>query len=247
MIDYLKKTVKSYLFQNGYKLERKLKPLLEHPEAELKVKFDHILCYHAMKKPDFFFVQIGANDGVGNDPINRYINNFNWHGILVEPQEKVFKTLVENYNGKPNLNFKKVAIADKRETRILYKIREDAKGLPSWAYEIASFKLDTILSHKSIIPDLENLIVEEKVECITLMDLFNEALEKTVDLLQIDVEGYDYEIIKLLDFSKTKPHILHFEHGHLTEEDFEECLNLLIQNGYSIAVEQRDTTAYLED
>ena len=70
--------------------------------------------------------------------------------------------------------------------------------------------------------------------------------DKTIDLLQIDVEGYDYEIIKMIDFERVKPLIIHFEHGHLPIEQFEECLEVLIKQGYAISVEDGgDTTAYI--
>ena len=37
-----------------------------------------------------------------------------------------------------------------------------------------------------------------------------------ISFILIDTEGYDYEIIKLIDFEKYKPSILIFEHKHLS-------------------------------
>ena len=40
-----------------------------------------------------FFVQVGANDGVQSDPINHFVSEYGWRGILVEPQPAIFKKL----------------------------------------------------------------------------------------------------------------------------------------------------------
>lgn len=39
------------------------------------------------------FIQIGANDGITDDPIRKYILNHNWKGVLVEPNASVFESL----------------------------------------------------------------------------------------------------------------------------------------------------------
>jgi hypothetical protein len=70
-----------------------------------------------------------------------------------------------------------------------------------------------------------------------------------VDLLQVDTEGYDYEIIKMIDFDWYKPNIIHFEHGlvHgiMSWDHFMECLWVLYQQGYTVVVEWNDAIAYI--
>lgn len=244
---FFKKILKSYLNNHGYYIERKPKPLIKNPEFELQPIFDHIISYHLLTKDNFFFIQIGALDGVTYDPIYKYVKRFNWQGILVEPQEKFFQLLKDNYQENNNLTFKKSAISNKSESKILYKVRDTGENLPNWIIGLASFRLETILSHSELIPNLENLIDEEIVECITLDDLFGEIPNKKLDLLQIDVEGYDAEIIKMINFDLYKPSIIHFEHGHLSEKDLNHCLDILINQKYKIAIEKNDTTAYLKD
>ncbi len=43
--------------------------------------------------PRVTFVQIGANDGVWNDPIEPYLRGEKWRGVLVEPVPYVFARL----------------------------------------------------------------------------------------------------------------------------------------------------------
>ena len=38
---------------------------------------------------------------------------------------------------------------------------------------------------------------------------------KKIDLLQIDVEGYDYELLKSFNFERIKPQLIRYEHRHL--------------------------------
>ncbi len=40
--------------------------------------------------PGVTVVQIGANDGINNDPIHKFIKRDNWQGVLLEPQKYVF-------------------------------------------------------------------------------------------------------------------------------------------------------------
>ena len=64
------------------------------------------------KTDDFFFVQIGAFDGVTADPIYELVQSRNWRGVLVEPQIEAFERLQENYAGQDGLQFFNVAICD---------------------------------------------------------------------------------------------------------------------------------------
>ena len=84
---------------------------------------------------------------------------------------------------------------------------------------------------------------------MSFADLLNEYNIERIDLLQIDTEGYDSEIIRGLDFSKIKPSFIHFEHGEgvMSKEDFSEVLDILHRNGYEIAMEPNDVTAYQMD
>src|SRR4051812_34422848 len=63
------------------------------------------------KTQDFTFIQIGANDGVSNDPIRRYVVEYGFKGVLIEPQPDVFTRLKANYSGMPGITFENAAIA----------------------------------------------------------------------------------------------------------------------------------------
>jgi hypothetical protein len=66
-----------------------------------------------------------------------------------------------------------------------------------------------------------------------------------LDLLHIDVEGYDLELLKLFDFGQITPPIVRFEHRHLSAGESDEAVRLLAHHGYRMVREEYDTTAFL--
>ena len=63
------------------------------------------------------------------------------------------------------------------------------------------------------------------------------------DFLQIDTEGFDYEIIKMVDFEKYKPKMINYEEQNLSEKDTIECRRFLRNKGYSLFRHGRDVLA----
>ena len=65
-----------------------------------------------------------------------------------------------------------------------------------------------------------------------LMDIIKKSKFKTIDLLQIDTEGFDYEVLKMFDFKIFSPILVQFEYVHLSKNDYKNSVNLLSNNGY---------------
>ena len=57
-----------------------------------------------------FFVNLGANDGITNDPIYDFIEPFQMKGIAVEPVRVTYEKLCENYSIFPNVKLERAAI-----------------------------------------------------------------------------------------------------------------------------------------
>ena len=193
---------------------------------------------------DLFFVQIGANDGVVHDPFYRYICSNDWRGILVEPVRCYYDRLQQNYIGNTKLIFENCAISDCNEYRSFYRIQEGLDFMPAWSEGLGSFRLDVLLKHKRLIPSIENYIVEESVECISFETLLVRHAICKVDLLMIDTEGYDFEILKQIDFAWIKPRAIIFEHKHLSPQERRECTSLLESYDYCLQSRFSNTLAY---
>ena len=240
----LEAAIRRLLAVRGLTLKRLPRALIHHPASELRIDLEYVVAHRMSRQRDFFFVQIGAFDGQAGDPIHDFVTTYGWRGILVEPQKRYFSRLMSTYAGQPNLTFRNVAIGERRETRALYKIKEDVPGLPAWAPQAASFDRATVLAHRKLIPRLDELIEIEEVQCITLDDLLGEAPVQHVDLLQIDVEGYDHEIIRMIDIARFAPSIIRFEHKHLRPADYDGSVRRLVDHGYLVAEEGPDVLAY---
>lgn len=196
---------------------------------------------------NFFFIEIGAHDGIHVDPIHRFIVDHKWNGILVEPVPHLFELLKKNYTDYRGLIFENVAISNNNEKRIFYHLPDiiDGKNMSS----IGSFYKDSYIRKKRKKKQLDwwnkkinpNLI-KTKVNCLSYQELLRKHNVKRVDMLQIDAEGYDFEVIKQIDFNFAKPKIIHYEHNCLGS-DTERSWKYLENNGYKVSRLSSNTLA----
>lgn len=198
-----------------------------------------------LNKKNFFFIQIGAHDGKTLDPINKYILKYRWKGILVEPVDYLFERLKMNYSGFDELIFENVAIYEKEGFNQFYKIKNTkSKQNILWLDMISSFKKNVILRHKKFIPKLQSYLSKTKVRCIRFHSLIEKYHVSQIDLLVIDTEGYDFSIIKSINFLKIRPFMILYEHKHLTKKCKEESFIFLKKRGYFLIHMEYDTFAF---
>ena len=204
-----------------------------------------VLARHLERHPDSVVLQIGAFDGRKNDPLHEYITRYHLRGVLVEPMPDAFATLKDTYRLEPRVRLENVAISHADGTRPLFYIRRDAPELPAWAPMLASFDRDVLLRHAAQIPHIAGLSETTDVTCLTLQTLLERTGLERVDILQIDVEGWDYEVLKQVDFRRMKPAVINYEHAHLGADDADAAIALLVGNGYDVGIGPYDTVAYL--
>lgn len=220
-------------------MPRRRKPLLlrERPELEIQHLLEFVVAHHGRPHADFFFIQIGAFDGRTGDPLYQLVCRHGWRGILVEPQPEAFCQLQTNYAGQAGLQFFNVAIGPTDTNITLYSRRQ---GDVSTASTVRHLLVKPGHSPREILA--------YSVPCWTLETLLARArVSRPIDLLQIDAEGFDYEIIRSIDFARVRPAILRYEHVLLSRRDRDACLALLARHGYRFLLEDRDTTALLPD
>jgi FkbM family methyltransferase len=215
----------------GYRIEK----LADEGDDRIDV-FDLVINKLITEQPEVFFLQIGANDGVSGDPIRKYITQFHWRGILVEPLPKVFAKLIENYKSEPQLLFENAAIAKCDGVAKLYTTNE--QGIGSCQATLNQDILRKRVGYRAPIQELT-------IPAMSIPTLISKHGIKRVDLAQIDTEGYDFEIIKLIDEAQLRPTVLHFEHVHLSGDERRQCFSFLRARGYRLIKERIDTVAYL--
>ncbi|MFA5143022.1 MAG: FkbM family methyltransferase [Candidatus Omnitrophota bacterium] len=196
-----------------------------------------ILSFYSKNKKNIFFIEIGANDGITSDLLRSYIIRDRWSGILIEPIKHIFNRLKVNYHGYQNLIFENVAVADKEESRLFYIPRKNG------AETRASFSLDVILSDPRLNIKIEEDLIAERVQCVTLEKLLEKHGIVKVDIILIDTEGSDYEIIKHINFNIIKPSLIIFERNNLTFHDYKKCINYLVKNGYRLSKDGNNVLA----
>ncbi|MCH9697571.1 MAG: FkbM family methyltransferase [Gammaproteobacteria bacterium] len=195
-------------------------------------------------KDGVFFVEIGSNDGKMFDPVYDFVKSGSWSGVMVEPIECYFKQLRENYKNSPNLILENVAISSKQEIREFYRIEDGHDFLPRWTHGLGSFYKDVLLSHERVIPGLRKYIVTQQVECISFDDLLSRHSINHLDVLVVDTEGYDYQIIRQVDFETYQPAIVVYEHKHLDHSDQMASRELLASQGYTLEKHLGNTLAW---
>lgn len=199
---------------------------------------------------DFNFIQIGANDGLNGDLLREYIINFKWHGILVEPVPYVYKRLIENYKEFSNLSFENVAIGTEDGYCNFYSIMENIsnEGPGDKNYkldQLGSFNKETLLKHSYMHPNFETMVKEISVPTLTIDSLFRKYNLKKLNLLQIDTEGYDFEILNSISFKFIIPEMIIFEHIHMQRSEYKYILTKMRRFGYRFYTYQFDTIGIL--
>jgi len=205
-----------------------------------------------------FCLQVGANDGKTNDPLFEYFSSKKWHGLLVEPLPDVFEQLKQSYRGKTNVALANVGVAPSNGTLPFYRIRiSNAR----WATGLSSFERETLVKHfengyiqrhaqmDEITPPttFDEAVEELPIPTSTISSLLSQQKVDKVDLICIDTEGFDLEIIKLIDFNALEPDMIVFERKHLTPEKLAEADQLLANNGYQVLIDGNNSVALRSD
>lgn len=240
----LRKTINKFLQGSRYQL-KKINPALNEPDKKMaKITIENFLAKAVLENNNFFFVQIGANDGKRADDSYNFITRHHLKGIVVEPLKDMFERLSENYASEPQITKVNKAIHSTAKTMPLYRIKSDA-NVPDWCHGIASFDKSHLMDGARKVPDIDKYIIEESVECISLTELFLQTGVEQISFLQVDTEGYDYEIIKMIDFNTMKPEIIRYECSVFSQQDNQACIDLLAQQGYQFFDEGNDIIAVL--
>lgn len=193
----------------GYRVER----ARERVAAPIDV-LDLLLTRPSAARADFFFVQIGANDGLTDDPIRQYVTRYHWRGLLVEPQPQVFQKLLENYRDEKQLAFENAAVAGEDGTARLF-VADHAHGAANLTV-FASLKKEALVRGLGSprAAGVRARVKEVEVPALSVRTLLARHRVTAVDLLQTDVQGYDREVVEQFLAAGVRPTVIHFEHCH---------------------------------
>ncbi len=215
----------------------------------------HLLQEFSRRNGEVYFVQVGANDGFFHDPLHKFIRMYKWRGILLEPQPDVYETFLKRlHRNTPDVHPVNAALSDVDGTKDIYRI---AFSNSRWATGLTSFNRSALeeaidsghvarcaARYGESLPDDRSAYIESKpIASVTAETLLTKYALPRIDWLQIDAEGYDFEIIKLMKIPQTAPRVIAYEHSHLSGSEQQTCLSHLRGNGYEITEISENTVA----
>lgn len=189
------------------------------------------------------FVQIGANDGIVDDPIREFIVRYQWRGIAIEPIPEIFAALKPAYAGYPQVIPVNCAVSYGGDPALkLFFVKETAlQRFPGFAAMISSSDREHLIRHLPSITADD--IGEIAVPCRTVEALVEDHKLGGVDFLHLDVEGHEANILNNIDLERLKPEFIFFEHRHLSEEHAAQIEDKLRRHGYVLERFPADTLA----
>lgn len=154
-----------------------------------------------------FFIEAGANDGISQSNTALYEFEYNWTGLLIEPNAKKFfeckkirrNSIVENY----------ALVSDNYcDDVISGNFNEDgyAESLMAMVYDNGDWVDGHLLEHKN---NISNNLTE--VPAITLNNLLVKHNITKINFVSLDVEGYEISVLNGFDLKKYKPDYIMIE------------------------------------
>lgn len=187
-------------------------------------------------------IQIGANDGITGDPIHDNVVNRGWELLAVEPLPRAFARLRQTYASCPRVRLLQAAVGERSGESTLYHLRP-VEGRES-DDQLASFDVHVLRRHWRRVPDLRRRLQTTTVPCLTPGDLVSRAGYDRIDLLQVDTEGFDWQIVRMAFEGGLRPPILAFEWVHLPRPQMWDCRCRLIDLGYRWLLDRGDVIAF---
>lgn len=176
---------------------------------------------------------VGANNGKPKDLLFDYLHLENITAVLVEPVAELLEELRSKLIVRENLHFENSAVDTMPRKRVLYRLK-GATGFPVWSEGLGSFNKKVLLNHDNQLKGMRKYVTGEVVKCVTFETLVKKYNLSGINVLQIDTEGYDYEIVKSMNFEKYKPDIMIIEYLHITVYEYYALIKLLQDQNYKV-------------
>jgi FkbM family methyltransferase len=169
------------------------------------------------------FVDVGANDGI-NQSNSLYFERQGWRGVLIEPvpatyekcqQNRPLAQVVHAACVAPDYPDTEIVLVDVGLMSLVEGARNSEEEKQAWIQR--GEQLQQITSKPCTAP------------AKTLTSILEEQNLKEIDLLLVDVEGYESEVLAGLDFSRFRPKHIVIEDSGTTDLE-----SILGKSGYEV-------------
>jgi len=199
---------------------------------QLQISFsqfeEDIILWHALSSvdsKDVFYVDAGANDSKISS-VTHLFYELGGSGINIEPQIK-FKEDYDN-NRKRDINLF-IGVGEKKEKKILFGDGQSATVNSDSVYATAK---------------------QEVIEIDTLTNICDRYVgsNKYIHFLKIDVEGYEEQCLRGMNFNKYRPWIICIESTIPGTDDanYNEWEGILLETGYEFVVSRGANRFYCD-
>lgn len=165
-------------------------------------------------------LDIGAHFGSSAAPFSDY----GWQIYCFEPDPANRKKLLERFEGRANIKIDPRAVSDRVEAEKPFYSSKESSGISG----LLAFR-DT---HE----------VVDRVSVTTVADVIAEHGIRHVDFLKIDVEGYDFSVLKGVPWTDIQPAVIEceFEDGKTRQlgHTWQDICEYLVARGYTIYVSE---------
>lgn len=162
-------------------------------------------------KENGVFLDIGSYDGMTFSNTYYLENILEWKGICIEPNPVMYKKCLENRK----CIVENKAIFEKSNEKVEFIIPKGDGFVEGGIEQLCSLKGFT--RDKNINQDFSSQYSKYSTILVDTTNI-NELLDKHdmhhIDFMSLDVEGYELNILKMIDYNKNKIEFITVEHGN---------------------------------
>jgi len=172
------------------------------------------------------FIEIGAGDGIISSNSLFFEKNLNWNGILIEANPTFYKNLKKN---RPNQHIFDCLVSDSK-IKLKFNLMDGTCGLCSGVDKtLAKEHKDAFFYNKNWGEKSNKR--QELMKPRTMQSILDEVGILQIDFFSLDVEGHELNVLKSIDFSKTKINVILIEMLEV-DKDLNERRIFLKNNNY---------------
>jgi len=171
-----------------------------------RVPFDHKLA-RIMNFKNGTFIEVGAYTGLVPSNTKLLEDSYEWTGILIEPFQEFFTELCKN---RPNAKCFQCALGSFKEDN---------------TYAYGCFNGGPMSGFQS------GHTGNEKVLMRSLQSVLDECELQHINFFSLDVEGYEFNVLKGIDFDRTTFDYLLIE---IRNNHYKEIVSFLYERGYDL-------------
>lgn len=159
--------------------------------------YEDVLLSRVFREPEGFYLDVGANHPVFHS-VTKLFHDRGWRGINVEPSPVVHQHLMADRPRDLNLN---VGLSDRDGTLTFY----ESLVYHGWS----TFRPDLAERYR----EMNVAMAERPVPVTTLARVCEAHVDRPIDFLKIDAEGFEREVLLGADFTRWRPRVMLIENS----------------------------------